>query len=46
MLINLPAGVLSVDTGDTGDTEVNAMLMGHIPIITGPDLKILVKVRA
>jgi len=42
-LINLPAGVLSVDTGDA---EIDAMLTGHIPIITGHDRTMLVKVRA
>lgn len=42
-LINLPAGVLSVDTGDA---EIDAMLTGHIPVITGPDRTMLVKVRA
>ncbi len=42
-LIRLPAGALQVDTGDSG---VDAMLTGHIPVITGPHRTMLVKVRA
>lgn len=42
-LINLPAGALQVDTGDP---EIDAMLTGHIPVITGPHRTTLVKVRA
>lgn len=42
-LINLPAGTLQVDTGDP---EIDAMLTGHIPVITGPHRTMLVKVRA
>ena len=42
-LISLPTGVLSVDTGDA---EINAMLTGHMPVITGPDRTMLVKIRA
>lgn len=42
-LIALPAGALQVDTGDP---EVDAMLTGHIPVITGPHRTVLVKVRA
>lgn len=42
-LINLPAGALQVDTGDP---EVDAMLSGHIPVVTGPDRTTVVKVRA
>jgi predicted polyphosphate/ATP-dependent NAD kinase len=42
-LIGLPAGALQVDTGDS---EVDAMLTGHMPVITGPDRTMLVKVRA
>ena len=42
-LINLPAGALLVDTGDP---EIDAMLTGHLPVITGPHRTALVKVRA
>ena len=42
-LIHLPAGALQVDTGDP---EIDAMLTGHIPVITGPHRTTLVKVRA
>ncbi|WP_202839168.1 ATP-NAD kinase family protein [Luteimonas saliphila] len=42
-LINLPAGALQVDTGDS---EIDVMLTGHIPVITGPHRITLVKVRA
>jgi predicted polyphosphate/ATP-dependent NAD kinase len=42
-LINLPAGALQVDTGDP---EIDAMLTGHIPVITGPHRTTLVRVRA
>lgn len=42
-LINLPAGALQVDTGDP---EIDALLMGHMPVITGPQRTMLVKVRA
>lgn len=42
-LIALPAGSLQVDTGAP---EIDAMLTGHIPVITGPDRTMLVKVRA
>ncbi len=42
-LMNLPAGVLQVDTGDA---EIDAMMTGYIPVITGPDRTMLVKVRA
>lgn len=42
-LISLPAGALQVDTGDA---EIDAMLTGHIRVITGPDRKMLVKVCA
>lgn len=42
-LINLPAAALQVDTGDA---EIDAMLTGHIPVITGPGRTALVRVRA
>ena len=42
-LINLPTGALQVDTGDS---EIDAMLTGHILVITGPHRTMLVKVRA
>ncbi|NZA27970.1 ATP-NAD kinase family protein [Luteimonas sp. SJ-92] len=42
-LINLPTRALQVDTGDA---EIDAMLTGHIPVITGPNRTALVKVRA
>lgn len=42
-LINLPAGALQVDTGEPG---IDAMLTGHIPVITGPHRTTLVKVLA
>jgi len=42
-LISLPAGALQVDTGDS---EIDAMLTGHIPVVTGPHRTMLVKVRA
>ncbi len=42
-LINLPDGALQVDTGDS---EIDAMLTGHIPVITAPHRTVLVKVRA
>jgi len=42
-LINLPSRALQVDTGDPG---IDAMLAGHIPVITGPNRTTLVKVRA
>lgn len=42
-LIDLPAGALQVDTGDP---EIDAMLTGHIPVVTGPHRTMLVKVRA
>jgi predicted polyphosphate/ATP-dependent NAD kinase len=42
-LIDLPAGALQVDTGDS---DIDAMLTGHIPVITGPNRTTLVKVRA
>ncbi len=42
-LINLPTGELQVDTGNT---EIDAILTGHIPVITGPRRTTLVKVRA
>jgi predicted polyphosphate/ATP-dependent NAD kinase len=42
-LIHLPAGALQVDTGDP---EIDAMLTGHMPVITGPHRTTLVKVRA
>lgn len=41
-LINLPSGALQVDTGDP---EIDTMLTGHIPVITGPNRTMLVKVR-
>lgn len=42
-LTSLPARALQVDTGDP---EIDAMLTGHIPVITGPNRTALVKVRA
>lgn len=42
-LINLPDGALQVDTGDP---EIDALLTGHLPVVTGPDRTTLVKVRA
>ncbi|HEV7414997.1 MAG TPA: ATP-NAD kinase family protein [Tianweitania sediminis] len=42
-LIALPAGALQVDTGDP---EVDALLTGYIPVITGPHRTVSVKVRA
>ena len=42
-LIKLPAGALQVDTGAP---QIDAMLAGHIPVITGPHRTSLVKVRA
>lgn len=42
-LIKLPAASLQVDTGAP---EIDAMLAGHIPVITGPHRTMLVEVRA
>lgn len=42
-LIALPAGALQVDTGAP---EIDAMLTGHLPVITGPDRTMLVKIRS
>jgi predicted polyphosphate/ATP-dependent NAD kinase len=42
-LISLPDGALQVDTGDP---EIDALLTGHLPVVTGPDRTTLVKVRA
>lgn len=42
-LVALPAGTLLVDTGDP---QTDAMLAGHLPVLTGPDRKMLVRVSA
>ena len=42
-LLSLDAGCLRVDTGDT---EVDAMLSGHIRVHTGPDRSVFFRVRS